>query len=152
MAVNGTGGRPEVSVIVPTWNQSGLVANVLHSLAEQTYRPAEILIVDNGSTDDTAEVSRRLGAHVISLSRNAGFAAAVNTGIRKAQCEWLFLLNNDVDLHPKWLEAALKAAQEADADFVTGKLLQKRAPQRLDGTWERLHSALREWLHRRGRA
>jgi GT2 family glycosyltransferase len=138
MAADRAGSSPEVSVVIPTWNQSRLVAGVLRTLHGQTFGPAEMLVVDNGSTDDTAAVSEQLGATVIRLFENRGFAAAVNAGILKARFEWLFLLNNDVNLDPKWLEIALKTAHEFDADFVTGKLLQKRARQRLDGTYDLL--------------
>ena len=60
--------------------------------------------MDNGSTDDSAAVATRAGAQVISLAANAGFAAAVNRGIREAAgSEWIGVLNNDVSLAPDWL-------------------------------------------------
>ena len=74
----------KISAIVPVWNGRDLLARLLDSLDAQTLRAAELLIVDNGSTDGAADVARAHGARVISMGRNAGFAAAVNRGIREA--------------------------------------------------------------------
>jgi GT2 family glycosyltransferase len=134
-----------VSVIIPTWNQSRLVASVLDNLRQQTIVPAEVLIVDNGSTDDTAAVARQAGARVIALSQNRGFAAAVNAGILESRSPWLLILNNDVDLNPDWIETALTAAREESAQFVVGKLLQARSPEKLDGTWDLVSRAGCAW-------
>jgi GT2 family glycosyltransferase len=129
---------PSVSVIIPTWNKAELVASALRNLGKQTCQPAEIIVVDNGSADNTPEVAVSAGAQLIRLETNAGFAAAVNAGIRSARSEWLFILNNDVELDPEWLRHALDAAAAESAGFVTGKLLQANHPERLDGTWDLL--------------
>jgi GT2 family glycosyltransferase len=136
---------PAVSVIIPTWNQSRLVASVLDNLRRQTIAPAEVLIVDNGSTDDTMSVAERKGARVVALSQNRGFAGAVNAGIMESRFDWLLLLNNDVDLNPDWLETAINTAREESAHFVVGKLLQARSPERLDGTWDLVSRAGCAW-------
>lgn len=134
-----------ISVIIPTWNQAPLVAAVLANLRQQTIAPTEVLVVDNGSNDDTTEVAQRGGARVISLGENRGFAAAVNAGILESQSQWLLILNNDVDLNPDWLEKTLQSAHEESAQFVTGKLLQARSPERLDGTWDLVSLAGCAW-------
>ena len=67
-------------------------------------------------------VARQAGAEVIAMEENAGFAAAVNRGIREVETpEWLAVLNNDVTLEPDWLEQLM--AKVGDAWFATGKLL-----------------------------
>jgi GT2 family glycosyltransferase len=134
-----------ISVIIPTWNQASLVASVLANLRQQTITPAEILVIDNGSNDDTGAISARGGARLLSLGENRGFAAAVNAGILESQSRWLLILNNDVDLNPDWLEKALIAAREESAQFVTGKLLQARCPEKLDGTWDLVSLAGCAW-------
>ena len=136
---------PSVSAIIPTWNQAPLVAAVLDNLRRQTIPPAEAVVIDNGSTDNTVALSERAGARVISLGENRGFAAAVNAGILESRSEWLLILNNDVDLNPDWIEKALDAAREESARFVTGKLLQARCPERLDGTWDLVSRAGCAW-------
>jgi GT2 family glycosyltransferase len=134
-----------ISVIIPTWNQGPLVASVLANLRQQTAAPTEILVVDNGSTDGTPGIAERAGARVISLGENRGFAAAVNAGILESRSQWLLILNNDVDLNPDWLENALACAREESVQFVTGKLLQARCPERLDGTWDLVSRAGCAW-------
>jgi GT2 family glycosyltransferase len=134
-----------VSVIIPAWNQPRLVASVLDNLRKQTSAPAEILVVDSGSTDDVAGVAVKAGARVVRLSENRGFAAAVNAGILESRSDWLPILNNDVELNPDWIETALRAAGEESAHFVIGKLLQMRSPERLDGTWDLISRAGCAW-------
>jgi GT2 family glycosyltransferase len=135
----------KVSVIIPTWNQSALVRSVLSTVQQQTVQPFEILVVDNGSTDDSAAVAQSLGAQVVRLSNNVGFAAAINTGVKAASGDWLLILNNDVELCRHWLEKLLRAAEDEKADFAAGKLLQARDPGRIDGTWDLVSRAGCAW-------
>ncbi|HJY05142.1 MAG TPA: glycosyltransferase family 2 protein, partial [Bryobacteraceae bacterium] len=109
---------------------------MLENLRQQTLAPAEIVVVDNGSVDETADVAARFGLQRIAFDRNLGFATAVNAGISAAKHEWILILNNDVELQPDWLERALESVKEQDAQFVAGKILQGHAPGRLDGTWD----------------
>lgn len=136
---------PSVSVIIPTWNKAEFIAKVLKNLAEQTLQPAEIIVVDNGGTDGTADLVRASGSRLVRLETNAGFAAAVNAGIRGAKHEWLFILNNDVELDPNWLHHALSTAIKECAHFATGKLLQAKHPERLDGAWDLVSRAGCAW-------
>lgn len=134
-----------VSVVIPTWNQSQLVRSALANLKNQVLRPHQVLVVDNGSTDETVAVARSSGAALVCLEQNRGFAAAVNAGVAAASGDWLLILNNDVELDPGWLFYALRAANEEKADFVTGKLLQARAPELIDGTWDLLSLSGNAW-------
>jgi len=126
------------SVVIPTWNQSARLASALASLANQTRPPDEVIVVDNGSTDDALAVARRAGARVLEMGANLGFAAAVNQGILASRCEWIAVLNNDVELDSQWLEQIRRAAEQSGAWFATGKLLQMENPRLLDGTWDEL--------------
>ncbi len=121
-----------VSAVVPVWNGRNLLARLLDSLERQSEHAAELLVVDNGSTDGAPEMARSRGARVIAMGRNAGFAAAVNRGIREATGEWIAVLNSDVELAPDYL--ALLAA--SDGWFATGKILSAAAPGRIDGTFD----------------
>ncbi len=126
-----------VAVVIPTWNRSSLLARVLEDLGRQTYPIERMIVVDNGSTDDSAAVARSAGAEVIALGANAGFAAAVNRGIREIDAEeWIAVLNNDVTLEPDWLAQVM--AKVGDAWFATGKLLDAGAHERIDGTFDAL--------------
>ena len=94
-----------ISAIVPVWNGRDLLARLLATLDLQSRPAAELLIVDNGSTDGAAELARARGARVIAMGRNAGFAAAVNRGIREAGHPLVAILNSDVELAPDYLVA-----------------------------------------------
>ena len=107
----------KISAIVPVWNGRHLLPRLLASLDAQTRPTAELLVVDNGSTDGAPEVARESGARVIAMGRNAGFAAAVNRGILEAADPLLAILNSDVALAPDYLEKLAAA----DAPFATGK-------------------------------
>ena len=120
----------KISAIVPVWNGRGLLARLLTSLEGQTRRAAELLIVDNGSTDGADALARDRGARVIGMGRNAGFAAAVNRGIREAGNPLVAILNSDVELAPDYLEKL----GAADAPFATGKILSPSG--RLDGSFD----------------
>jgi GT2 family glycosyltransferase len=126
-----------VAIVIPTWNRAALLAEVLGDLGRQTYPIERVIVVDNGSTDDSAAVAARAGAEVIALGANAGFAAAVNRGIREAaDTEWVAVLNNDVSPEPGWLAHVM--AKVGDAWFATGKLLDASAHERIDGSFDLL--------------
>ncbi|MBZ5672949.1 MAG: glycosyltransferase family 2 protein [Acidobacteriia bacterium] len=123
----------KVAAVVPHWNRRDLLQTLLANLAEQTRPFDEIIVVDNGSTDDSAAVAERAGVRVIRLDRNLGFAAAVNRGIASTQADWIAILNNDVTLAPDWLEQLLDAAEKEQAWFATGKTLMAGDPSRIGG-------------------
>src|SRR5512146_767920 len=130
----------KVAAVVPHWNRRDLLQALLANLAQQTRPFDQIIVVDNGSADDSVAVAERAGATVIRLERNLGFAAAVNRGIAATDAEWIALLNNDVTLAPDWLETLLTAlekdAEKQAAWFATGKTLMAGDPSRIDGTFD----------------
>src|SRR5579863_9904502 len=124
-----------LTAVIPTWNRRDLLLKLFESLAVQTRPFDEIIVVDNGSTDDSAELAERAGAKVLRLGRNLGFAAAVNRGIEEAVgADWVAILNNDVTLKPNWLEKLL--AVDEDAWFATGKILQAADHTLVDGAFD----------------
>ncbi|HUB35140.1 MAG TPA: glycosyltransferase family 2 protein [Bryobacteraceae bacterium] len=131
-----------ISAIVPVWNGRDLLVRLLATLASQTVPASECIVVDNGSSDGAPEAARADGARVIPMGRNAGFAAAVNCGIREAQSEWIAVLNSDVELAPDYFEQLLSAAEApaardlSTAWFATGKILNARRNGLLDGAFD----------------
>ncbi len=125
-----------VTAVIPNWNRAALLAATLESLRAQTAPPAEIIVVDNGSTDDSVEVARAAGARVIRMDSNMGFARAVNAGIAAARAEFIAILNNDVLPEPRWLETLLTRLAPTDCGFATGKLLDASRAGVIDGTWD----------------
>jgi GT2 family glycosyltransferase len=127
-----------VSAIIPHWNRRDLLEPLLANLTEQTRAFDEVIVADNGSTDDSPGVAERAGARVLRLGSNLGFAAAVNKGIMAAGCEWIAILNNDVTLDAHWLELLLRAAERANACFATGKTFSAGQPGVIDGTFDEI--------------
>ena len=107
------------SVVVPNFNGRRWLPGCLDSLAAQTLAPAEVVVVDNGSSDGSAELaSGRPGVRVVELGRNLGFAAAANRGIGTVETESVALVNTDIVLAADWLErmqAALGSAPDVGA-------------------------------------
>jgi GT2 family glycosyltransferase len=127
---------PRVAVVIPTWNGRTLLDVVMPSLERQTYRDFETLVVDNGSTDGTAEQVRERWpwAQVVALAENVGFAAGVNRGIERARGDYVALVNNDMELHPEFLAALVAGLDDAPgAAAATAKMLGFHDRGLLDG-------------------
>ena len=127
-----------ISAIVPTYNGAPFLKKVLADLRAQTLALGEILVVDNGSQDDSITVAQAAGARVLLQAENSGFCRAVNRGIDEAAGDWLVILNNDVMLRPDWLMELFQGAQESGARFATGKILSARDRTRIDGSFDAL--------------
>src|ERR1700686_2267636 len=125
-----------VSIVIPNWNGSALLANLLADFERQSYPIDRVIVVDNGSTDDSVRVARNAGASLIELNANTGFAHAVNCGIRNSDAEWIAILNNDISLEPDWLTHMLGKLAGSDAWFATGKLLDAQRRDRIDGSFD----------------
>lgn len=100
-----------VSAIVPTFNRAPTLGRALASVFAQTRAPDEVIVVDDGSTDDTGEVLKRFPqARVLRLAQNRGAAAARNEGIRQARGEYLAFLDSDDEWAPRKLQVQLEQA------------------------------------------
>jgi GT2 family glycosyltransferase len=109
----------DVAVVIPTFNGARWLPGVLASVAAQTVAPSEVVVVDDGSTDDSAALAEAAGVRVVRLERNGGFARAANAGIAATSSEAVALVNTDVVLAPHWLEVAAEALREGDAAVAT---------------------------------
>ena len=142
MAASSSG---KISAIIPSWNRADLLRGILPNLRAQTRPPDEILVVDNGSSDGSAGEARELGAEVISLEANCGFAGAVNEGIRKATGEWLLILNNDVVLEPDWWKTLLGALKREGVWFAAESCWITGIQAKIDGSWDLVSRAAYAW-------
>jgi len=103
---------PTVSVIVPTYNRASLIEKTLESLLVQTHPPHEIIVVDDGSTDDTAQVVARFSPQVrYVLQENGGVSRARNHGASLASGEWLAFVDSDDVWHPDKLRLQIRAVE-----------------------------------------
>jgi len=126
---------PAISVVIVNWNRRALLHSCLRAVSHQTRPAAEVIVVDNGSTDGSAAMVRAEFPHVrvLELRENRGFAAANNLGIRMARGAWIALLNNDTEPEPTWLEELSRPLeQDAAVGFCASKLVRADGSGRLD--------------------
>lgn len=125
-----------VSVIIPNWNGKELLKLSLSSLAKQTYKSFEIIVVDNGSTDDSISFVDKNYPEVkiVRLDKNYGFATAINIGVKQSASEYVALLNNDTEADENWLSEIVKCAERNPeiASFCS-KLLNYDNRRKIDG-------------------
>lgn len=112
--------RGLVSVIIPTYNRAPVLRRAIESALSQTYPALEVVVADDGSSDDTAEVVLSLGPRVRYLRQeNAGVSAARNFGMRNARGEFIAFLDSDDAWQPWKLKAQVAAlAAHPDAGLV----------------------------------
>jgi glycosyltransferase involved in cell wall biosynthesis len=97
---------PDISVIIPLYNKGMIIERTVKSVLEQTYPNFELIIVDDGSTDNSVEVVQQIKDERIRLIRqkNSGPSAARNTGVRNANTDWVVFLDGDDELLPDALK------------------------------------------------
>ncbi|WP_440553404.1 glycosyltransferase family 2 protein [Vescimonas sp.] len=114
---------PLVSVIMPAYNAEKYIEQAIRSVQKQTVRSWELIVVDDRSTDKTAEQIRRLAAEDMRIipvysETNHGAAESRNIALRQCRGEFVALLDADDVWHPQKLERELERARETDADLV----------------------------------
>lgn len=119
-------GGVSITVAIPNWNGQRFLRPCLDSLRQQTFQDFDLVVVDNGSNDDSMRIlaEEYPEARVVRWPRNRGVAAAFNEGVRQCRGDLLALLNNDMELHPGWLEALYRAlTQDPSAGACASKIL-----------------------------
>ncbi|MFY1634973.1 glycosyltransferase family 2 protein [Solwaraspora sp. WMMB335] len=118
------GADPTVSVVLPVYNTAGTIADCLRSVAGQTLRPGQLILVDDCGGDDAIDVARRTLADldlpylVLRHDRNRRIGAARNTGLARATGEWIWFLDSDDQAEPAFLARLVEAAIEHRADIA----------------------------------
>jgi len=115
---------PSVSVVVPAFNSQETIAGCIESLLNLQYprEKLEIIIVDNGSSDDTAAIASSYPVRVLSEEQR-GAAAARNRGIREAGGEYVAFTDSDCHVAPDWLTRLVRTAEENKSDAVGGRIV-----------------------------
>ncbi|MBQ8099639.1 MAG: glycosyltransferase family 2 protein [Bacteroidaceae bacterium] len=120
-----------VSIIVPYRNREAYLDRTLLSISQQQYRPLEVLLVDNGSTDHSAQLAQRFQQNfdgedfrVVLLSESTpGAAAARNAGLRRATHPYVYFFDSDDEMSPDFLSSAMRLMTEKQLDLVAAPTL-----------------------------
>ena len=115
---------PVVSIIVPTYNRAHLISECIGDVIAQTFTKWELLLVDDGSTDNTAEVAATLaqqseGRLTYLPKENGGSNKARNYGAERARGQYLIFFDSDDRVSPDWLENFMAASEGYTADLVS---------------------------------
>lgn len=127
-----------LSVVVVNWNSRDDLDACLSSLTLQAYPGLEVIVVDNGSSDGSAEMveAKYPNAVLCRESTNLGFAEACNRGIRVSRGDWVVMLNNDAVAQPGWAEALVQAIAVAppDCGMLQSLMLYEDRPNIINST------------------
>jgi len=127
--------KSTISVLIINYNGLDVLPRCLDALSQQTFENFEIIIVDNGGKDGSADSlgNQHANLKVIRLNHNTGFSAANNLGAYKAEGQWLALINNDAFPEPDWLERFIAAQKKYPHASAFGSLiLQDAQPNLVD--------------------
>jgi glycosyltransferase involved in cell wall biosynthesis/CDP-glycerol glycerophosphotransferase (TagB/SpsB family) len=120
---------PAVTVVIPAFNAASTLARAVRSVLNQSLDHVELVIVDDGSIDETVQVAERFSRQhhqvtVLRLDENTGAAGAPrNAGLRAANGRYVMFLDSDDELPPRACEMLLRAAEETGADITAGRAL-----------------------------
>jgi glycosyltransferase involved in cell wall biosynthesis len=113
--------QPLVSVVIPCYNQAHFLGEAIESVLVQSYPHHEIVVVDDGSTDNTSEVASSYPVVRCIRQANTGLSGARNTGLRESRGEYLVFLDSDDRLIPEALEVGLECLQaHPECAFTSG--------------------------------
>ena len=107
-----------VTIIIPTYNREKKIRNAIESAINQTYKNTQIIVIDDGSTDQTAELVKEYPGVEYHFQKNGGQAAARNSGLRHAKGDILASLDSDDIWNPDFLQICVAKLESDDLDFV----------------------------------
>ena len=129
--------NPTFSVIIVNYNGGHYLHDAVQSLTQQTFRDFELIVLDNASTDgsaDTLDLSEFPSARLVKMDDNLGFAAANNLGARLAKGRWLALLNPDAVAAPDWLhQVVLANRRHPECRVFASAQYNAQDPDKIDG-------------------
>jgi len=141
----------KATVVIPNYNGKAFMQDCLTALAKQTSDAFEVLVVDNASVDGSVDGLEQWfpGVKVLKLDRNYGFSRAVNEGIRRSNCDYVILLNNDTIPFPDYVERLISAMDADERRFsVSPKMIQAHQRDLLDDAGDSY--CLLGWAFQRG--
>lgn len=123
-------GSPRLAVVIPVYNAAASLGRCLDALGRSSLRDFELIIVDDGSSDRSADIARARCRQFIQMQRNCGPAAARNAGSRQARAELLFFLDADVLVQPDTLQRVLQVFDREPGIAATFCAYQPDTPAR----------------------
>lgn len=108
--------NPLVSIIIPSYNSAAFLARCLESINAQTYKNIEILLIDKGSTDNTAQIAKRFTKNVFTAGSER--SAQVNFGARKAKGKYLYRVDSDFVLEPEVVRECVEKCEKENLDGI----------------------------------
>lgn len=118
---------PLVSVVVPVYNREKHIKNCLTIITNQSYKNLEIIVVNDGSSDSSADIIKTFsGIKLIEHKKNRGLAAARNTGIAKATGKYIHFMDDDDQINNTFYENMVKASESNNADMACCNMINQK--------------------------
>ncbi len=134
--------QPKISIITAVYNQLAMNQIYWENLVKNTRQPFELIVIDNASTDASADFFESVGARVIRNPGNYSYPVSQNQGIAVAKGEWLAFLNNDIIVSEGWDEVLIANAVHNQLDVITScgieRIESKAATKKLRRRWNRI--------------
>lgn len=137
----------EVSLYIPCYNAAPTIEKCLDSVLKQTYPTREIIVIDDGSTDNSAELIKKYPVTLLANRTNKGLVYCRNLGCRKASGEFIAALDSDCAAAPQWLERLVEVIKKSNAAGAGGRLIEKNTRSLAD-RWRLAHMG-QEWGRQR---
>jgi GT2 family glycosyltransferase len=126
----------KVTIVIPNWNTQHWLPGCLDGLRAQTYQNFQVILVDNGSTDNSVAFVKEHypEIEILTFPTNRGFAPAVNAGIKHTRSEYVVLLNVDTVPQPDWLDSLVEVIEQSAPDVggLASKMLSIKNPEIID--------------------
>jgi glycosyltransferase involved in cell wall biosynthesis len=133
---------PKLSIITAVYNQLAMNQIYWENLVKHTTHPFELIVIDNASTDASADFFESVGARVIRNPGNYSYPVSQNQGIAIAKGEWLAFLNNDIIVSEGWDDTLIANAEHNQLDVITScgieRIESKAATKKLRRRWNRI--------------
>ncbi len=133
----------DVSLYIPCFNVATTLVRCIEGVQHQTYPVAEVLIIDDGSSDHTLEIASRYPVRLVRHARNQGLAAARNTAFREARCDIVAALDADCVADPHWLAQLLPVFDNPQVAMAGGRLVETMRTTLAD-RWRTAHMS-QDW-------
>ena len=134
--------RPKISIITAVYNQLPMNQIYWENLVKNTKNNFELIVIDNASTDASADFFESVGARVIRNPGNYSYPVSQNQGIALAQGEWLAFLNNDIIVSEGWDETLIANAEHNQLDVITScgieRVESKEVTKKMRRRWNRI--------------